>query len=148
METPTPSGYFSGLSLITSIFGVGFLIVCLILWSFLRQNALLLFGAAMLFGGFENSLACLVLHRMERSGHEVGFWRGPKDFKLYWEYWRTAPQKNWSRLLLAGALVCGLVAGIFLFSTLFVAAGNSQNEKTHDCLKHPKPVRGKRSLGS
>ena len=96
---------------------MGFLCVSLILWWFLRQKAILLFGTAMLFGGFANSLLNLVLHRMEESGHEIGYWRWPgNDFKLYSEYWRIARTNNWSRLPLAGAIVCMLVAAVFLFS--------------------------------
>ena len=106
MEDRT-TGYFSGLSIISLLGGVGFLCVSLILWWFLRYRALVLFGVAMLCGGLANSLACFVLHRMDTAGYEVGYWRWfPTDLGLYSEYWRTAPTKGWSRLPLAGAVLC------------------------------------------
>ena len=53
---------------------------------------------------------------MDSAGYDVGIWRWPRDFKLYAEYWRIAPQKGWSRLTLGGAVFCFLLAGVFLFS--------------------------------
>jgi len=71
----------------------------------------------MLFGGLANSLAFLILHRMDLAGYEVGLWRWPqKDFKLYSEYWRIAPLRGWSRWALAGFVLCFVLAGVFLFS--------------------------------
>jgi len=69
-----------------------------------------------LFGGLANSLAFLVLHRMDSAGYEVGLWRWPRDFKLYSEYWRIAPLKGWSRWALAGSVLCFALAAAFLFS--------------------------------
>lgn len=125
MGTQTTSGYFSGFSIISVIVGVGFLCVCLILWLLAPVGkVVLLFGMAMLFGGFANSLAFLVLHRMESAGYEVGLWRWPgKDFRLYSEYWRIAPQKGWSRWMLSGFLLCFGLAAAFLLS-IPITGGN------------------------
>lgn len=76
-----------------------------------------MFGAAMFFGGLANGLACHVLHQMEAAGYDIGYWRWfPKDFRLYSEYWRIAPLRGWSRLTLAGSILCFLLAAVFLFS--------------------------------
>jgi hypothetical protein len=75
------------------------------------------FGAVCLFGGLANSLAFLMLHRMETAGYQVGHRRWFfKDLKLYSEYWRIAPNKGWSRFTLGGAVLCFLLAAVFLFS--------------------------------
>jgi len=65
MAARTTSGYFSGFSILSLVFGVGFLCVYLIFWWFTRQKAIIAFGVAMFFGGVANSLACRVLDRME-----------------------------------------------------------------------------------
>jgi hypothetical protein len=120
MENRPTSGFFSGISVLSLIFGFGFLLVSLILWWFMRQRILLPFGVAMFFGGIANSLTCLVLHRMETAGYQVGYWRWfSNDFKLYSEYWRIAPSRGWSRITLGGAVVCFLLAAVFLFFPAF-----------------------------
>lgn len=90
---------------------------CLTYWrvSGIGQVAIPL-GAVCLFGGLANSLAFLVLHRMETAGYQVGHrsWLF-KDLKLYSEYWRIAPNDNWSRLTLGGAILCFLSAALILF---------------------------------
>jgi hypothetical protein len=117
MEADSNSGYLSGLSMLSLIVGTGFLSVCLILWWFMRQRALILFGGAMFFGGVANCLACHVLQRMDAAGYEVGYWRWlPKDLRLYSEYWRIAPSRGRSRFVLAGSILCFLLAGMFLLS--------------------------------
>jgi len=55
------------------------------------------FAAAMVFGALANGLAFLVLGRMRLLGHRVGLWRTHRDWALYREYWRVAPERNWSR---------------------------------------------------
>src|SRR5262245_24075844 len=99
METQTTSGYFPGFSIVHIVFGGGFFCVFLILWLFdAVGNVILLFGLAMLFLGLANALAGFVLHRMESAGYTVNFWSVPgRDFRLYWEYWRIAPQQGWPR---------------------------------------------------
>jgi len=117
METRTTSGYFSGFSILSLVFGGGFMCVCLILGWFTRQKAIIVFAVAMFFGGVANCLACRVLDRMEEAGYEVGYWCwSTKDLKLYSEYRRIAPNKGWSKLTLSGALLCFLWAAVFLFS--------------------------------
>src|SRR5215472_3341940 len=114
METRTTSGYFSGFSILSLVFGGGFMCVCLILGWFTRQKAIIVFAVAMFFGGVANCLACRVLDRMEEAGYEVGYWCwSTKDLKLYSEYRRIAPNKWWSRLTLSGALLCFLLAAVF-----------------------------------
>lgn len=76
---------------------------------------ILLFGTAMLFGGVANGLAFSALHRMQSVGYSVGLWRTWKDFRLYSEYWRIAPEKKWSRLPMVGFVVSFILAGCFLF---------------------------------
>jgi hypothetical protein len=122
MENHVSSGSFSGFSILFLIIGIGFLCVCLIFWWFTHLQAILLFGLAMLFGGFANSLAFLVLNRMDEAGYRVGYWRWfSEDLRLYAEDWRIAPLKGWSRSALSGALVCFLLAAVLLFS---IFAGN------------------------
>jgi hypothetical protein len=55
------------------------------------------FVAAMVFALVANGLAFLILARMHSLGHRVGIWRSHKDWALYRDYWRVAPQKRWSR---------------------------------------------------
>ena len=117
MESQSKSGYFSGLSTLSLVVGLLFICVCLIFWWFTRFRAIVLFGFAMLFGGFANSLAFRVLDRMNGAGYEVGYWRWfSKDLEIYREYWRVAPHKGWPRSALIGALVCFLLAAVFMFS--------------------------------
>jgi hypothetical protein len=118
MEPHSKSGYFSGLSILSLLVGILFLVVCLIFWWFTRFKAVVLFGFAMLCGGFANSLAFHILDRMDEAGYEVGYWRWFwQDLKIYSEYWHIAPQKGWSRFALAGALFCFLLDAVFLLST-------------------------------
>ena len=77
MENRVNSGPFSGYSILFLILGIGFLSVCLLLWWFTHFKVILLLGLAMLFGGFANSLAFVVLNRMGEAGYEVGYWRWP-----------------------------------------------------------------------
>ena len=122
MDSET-SGYYSGFVIFFRIIGILFFCVCWILWCFMRRNAIVLFGTAMLFGAFANSLLCLVLGRMEMAGYDVGSWRWfIKDFKIYSEYWRIAPTKGWSRWSLGGAILCFGFAGVFL---IFIPAVNN-----------------------
>lgn len=117
METRDTFGYFAGLQIISFVVGALFLCVCLMFWWFTRHTEFLMFGAAMFFGGLANGLACHVLHQMEAAGYDIGYWRWfPKDFRLYSEYWRIAPLRGWSRLTLAGSILCFLLAAVFLFS--------------------------------
>jgi hypothetical protein len=53
---------------------------------------------------------------METAGYQAGHRRWFfKDLKLYSEYWRIAPDKGWSRFTLGGAVLCFLLAALFLF---------------------------------
>jgi hypothetical protein len=111
------SEYFSGFSILSLVFGAGFLSACLIVWWFLRFKAVVFFGVSMFFAGLANSLSCLVLYRMEVAGYGLGYWRWfAKDLKLYSEYWRIAPEKGWSRFVLGGAMLCFLLAAAFLLA--------------------------------
>jgi len=76
------------------------------------------FGAAMLLGGLANGLAFLVLDRMGSLGRRVGIWRTHKDWALYREYWRKAPERNWSRAPIAIALLCLVLAGYFMWLSM------------------------------
>jgi hypothetical protein len=117
MENRVNSGLFSGYSILFLIVGIGFLCVGLLLWWFTHFKVILLFGLAMLFGGFANSLSFVVLNRMDEAGYKVGYWRWfSEDVRLYSEYWRIAHLKGWSRSVLSGALVCFLLAAAFLLS--------------------------------
>ena len=114
---------FAGLAVLCLIAGIGFLLVCLILWFVAwRELQVLTFGIAMLFGGLANYFAFTVLHHMASAGYKVGTWRTYKDFGLYSEYWNIAPQKQWSRLPIVGFVLCFCLAACFLFSTLFLPA--------------------------
>ena|SRR5215467_12068054 len=124
MENRANSGLFSGYSILFLIVGIGFICVCLLLWWFTHFKVILLFGLAMLFGGFANSLAFVVLNRMDEAGYKVGYWRWfSEDLRLYSEYWRIAPVKGWSRSALSGALISFLLAAAFLLS-IPIFAGN------------------------
>lgn len=117
METPGQSGTFSGFSTLSLVVGVVFLCICLIFWWFTRFRAVVLFGFGMFFGGIANSLAFRLLDRMDEAGYEVGYWRWFwQDLRIYFEYWRIAPQRGWSRSALTGAVICFLLAGFFLLS--------------------------------
>jgi hypothetical protein len=117
MRTHAPSGSFILFSTISVIVGVVFFCGCLVFWWLAGVGkAVVLFGMVWLFGGLANSLAFLVLHRMDSAGYEVGLWRWPRDFKLYSEYWRIAPVKGWSRWALTGFVLCFALAAAFLFS--------------------------------
>ena len=76
------------------------------------------FGAAMLLGGLANGLAFLVLDRMSSLGHRVGIWRTPKDWGLYREYWRIAPERNWSREPITIALLSFVLAGYLMWLSM------------------------------
>jgi hypothetical protein len=55
------------------------------------------FVAAMVFAALANGLAFFVLGRMRSLGRRVGIWRTHNDWVLYRDYWRIAPERNWSR---------------------------------------------------
>ena len=117
MRTHAPSGYFFTMSVISLVMGVCFFVGCLTYWRVAGISARVVsFGMMCLFGGLANSLAFLVLHRMDSAGYDVGIWRWPRDFKLYAEYWRIAPEKGWSRFALIAAVLCFSLAAAFLFS--------------------------------
>ena len=126
MQTRPTSGHLFTLSMVSLVLSFCFFIGCLTYWrvSGVAQVAIP-FGAVCLFGGLANSLAFLVLHRMETAGYQVGHWRWFfKDLKLYSEYWRIAPNKGWSRFPLGGAILCFLLAALFLVS-IPIFAGNT-----------------------
>ena len=52
------------------------------------------FAVAMVFAALANGLAFFVLGRMRSLGHRVGVWRTHRDWFLYREYWRLAPERN------------------------------------------------------
>jgi hypothetical protein len=117
MRTHAPSRYFFTLSILSLVVGVCFFVGCFTYWRIAGiGKAAVSFGMMWLFGGLANSLAFLVLHRMDSAGYDVGIWRWPKDFKLYSEYWRIAPNKGWSRFTLVAAVLCFLLAAVCLFS--------------------------------
>jgi hypothetical protein len=117
MRTHAPSGYFLTMSVISLVVGVCFLVGCLTYWRVAGIGATVVsFGMMCMFGGLANSLAFLVLHRMDSAGYDVGIWRWTRDFKLYAEYWRIAPDKGWSRFALIAAVLCFLLAAAFFFS--------------------------------
>lgn len=103
----------------------------------------------MLFGGFANSLAFRVLNRMDKAGYKVRYWRWfTEDLRLYSEYWRIAPAKGWSRSALSGAIVCFLLAAVFLFSIPTIAGHLSHGpiidgSKAAPCI----PVSANRKVG-
>jgi hypothetical protein len=118
MRTHPTSGHLFTLSMVSLVLSFCFLVGCLTYWrvSGVAQVAIP-FGAVCFFGGMANSLAFLVLHRMETAGYQVGHCRWFfRDLKLYLEYWRIAESKGWSRFVLTGAIVCFLLAALFLFS--------------------------------
>jgi hypothetical protein len=115
---PTNSGHtqdsLHGWSVLCLFAGLGFLALSLLGWLATRDVALLLIGSAMLFGGVANSLAFLVLQRMQSAGYRIGFWRIPSDVTLYREYWRIAPGRGWSRLPVVGLSVSFIIAACLL----------------------------------
>ncbi len=84
----------------------------------LTSVSLPFFAAAMVFGGLANGLAFLVLGRMRSLGHRVGIWRTCKDWALYREYWRVAPEKNWSRAPITIGILSFILAGWFMWLSL------------------------------
>jgi len=74
------------------------------------------FVAAMIFAGFANGFAFLVLYRMHSLGYRVGLWRTiGRDWILYRDYWRVAPANNWSCVpIVAGVISFVLAAGLLL----------------------------------
>jgi len=76
------------------------------------------FGAALLLGGLANGLAFLVLDRMSSLGHQVGIWRTYKDWALYREYRRIAPDRNWSRAPITIAVLSFVLAGYFMWLSM------------------------------
>ena len=117
MWTHAPSRYFFTMSIVSLVMGVCFFVGCLTYGRVAGiGKAAPLLGMTGLFGGLANGLAFLVLHRMDSAGYDVGIWRWPRDFKLYFEYWRIAPDKGWSRFALVAAVLCFLGAAVCLFS--------------------------------
>ena len=68
MQARTASGYFGLFSIISALVGVVFFCGCLIFWWWTGVGrAVVLFGMVWLLGGLANSLAFLVLHRMDSA---------------------------------------------------------------------------------
>ena len=119
----TTEGMFYGFSIVSLLAGVGFLLVCILLWWFAWHDfQVLLFGAAMFFAGVANYFAFAVLHRMESAGYEVGIWRTFKDFEPYSGYWRIAPERQWSRRPMVYFVGAFVIAMFLLFSCLYADA--------------------------
>jgi len=78
----------------------------------------LYFAAAMVFAGLANGLALLVLSRMRSLGLRIGFWRTHRDLTLYRQYWRVAPEQNWSRVPIIFALLSFVLAGCLLWMSV------------------------------
>jgi len=117
MRTHAPSGYFFTMSIVSLVVGVCFCVGCLTYLGVAGiGKAAVSFGMMCLFSGMASSLAFLVLHRMDSAGYDIGIWRWPRDFKLYSEYWRIAPDEGWSRFVLVAAVLCFLLAAVCLFS--------------------------------
>lgn len=117
MRTHASSGYFFTMSVICLVMGLCFFVGCLAYWRVSGMSATAVsFGLMCLFGGLANSFAFRVLHRMDSAGYEVGIWRWTRDFKLYAEYWRIAPDKGWSRFTLIATVLCFLLAAVCFFS--------------------------------
>jgi hypothetical protein len=72
-----------------------------------------LFAAAMVFAALANGLAFFVLGRMRSLGHRVGIWRTSKDWALYREYWRVAPERDWSRAPIVIGLLSFVLGPVF-----------------------------------
>ena len=81
----------------------------------LTSISLPFFGAAMVFGALANGLFFLVLNRMSSIGHRVGVWRTHRDWVLYREYWRVAPQRNWSRAPILMGILSFILAALFMW---------------------------------
>ena len=104
------------MSIVSVVVGFCLFVGCFIFWRVAGIGKVAIpFGMMWLFGGLANSLAFLVLHRMDSAGYDVGLRRWPTDFKLYSEYWRIAPDKGWSRFALVAAALCFLLAATCLF---------------------------------
>ena len=73
------------------------------------------FATAMVFAGLANGLALFVLNRMRSLGLRIGFCRTHKDWALYRQYWRVAPERNWSRIPIIFAVLSFVLAGWFLW---------------------------------
>jgi hypothetical protein len=117
MWTRPNSGHLFTLSMVSLVLSFCFFAGCLTYWRVSGIAVAIPFGAVCLFGGLANSLAFLVLHRMETAGYEVGHRRWFfKDLRLYSEYWRIAPNRGWSRFTLGGAILCFLLGVVLLFS--------------------------------
>jgi hypothetical protein len=75
------------------------------------------FALAMIFGAAANGCALFMLYRMRSIGHKIGIWRTGRDLALYREYWRIAPEKNWSRAPLTIGIISLILTGCFLFQS-------------------------------
>jgi hypothetical protein len=69
------------------------------------------FAFALAFASVANVVAFRILGRMKAAGYEVGFWRMSRDYRLYSDYWRIAPERGWSRAPLVILIAAG--AGMF-----------------------------------
>ena|GEM_PF-4215561 len=91
----------------------------MLVFRLLQANGrLLYFAAAMVFAGLANGLALLVLSRMRSLGLRIEFWRTHRDLTLYRQYWRLAPEQNWSRAPIIFALLSFALAGCFLWVSM------------------------------
>jgi hypothetical protein len=73
------------------------------------------FVTSMVFGGIANALAFLILGRMRTLGLRVGLWRTHRDWVPYRQYWRIAPEQNWSRAPIVVGLLSLVPAAYFLW---------------------------------
>lgn len=86
---------------------------------FLQGNGrLTYFAFAMVFAGVANALLFLVLGRMRSLGVRVGLWRTGRDWALYRQYWRIAPQQSWSRAPIVVAALSFAIACFFLWFSM------------------------------
>jgi len=76
------------------------------------------FAAALVFAALANGIAFLVLSRMRSLGLRIGVWRSHKDWALYRQYWRIAPERNWSRAPIILVVLSFLLAGCLLWMSL------------------------------
>ena len=76
------------------------------------------FVAAMVLGALANGLAFFVLGRMRSLGHRIGIWRTHRDWGLYREYWRVAPERNWSRAPIMIGLLSFVLALCFMWLSI------------------------------
>lgn len=76
------------------------------------------FALAVVFAALANGLAFLVLGRMRSLGHRVGVWRTHRDWAIYREYWRVAPERHWSRASIAMGILSLALAASFLWLSL------------------------------